>query len=159
MISLDPLPHPDLVPQSEEQPPALAPLTVRAYTLRSPLPMTSFAGPGGDADVSVHHPGHIEVRVTAPAAGPAVVREAYAAGWKATVDGASAEVQRADGGHIAVAVPAGTHAVVLDYDPPGLRLGALVGSSAGAGHDRSSGVAGRRRRASETTPTAPPAPP
>lgn len=126
VISLDPLAHPDLVAQAEEQPEALAPLTVRAYALRDPLPLTEFVGADGNAGLRLHEPGHIEVDVTTPGPGSAVVREAYAAGWKATLDGQAAEVRRADGRHIAVAVPAGAHRVVLDYDPPGLRPGALV---------------------------------
>ena len=130
VISLDPLSHPDLVPQSEERPPTLAPVAVRAYRLRDPLSMTAFVGADADVVARIHDPGHIELAVTTPARGSLIVREAYAAGWKAAIDGRAAEVGRADGRHIAVAVPAGTHAVVLDYGPPGLRLGVLVGALA-----------------------------
>jgi hypothetical protein len=156
VISLDPLDHPDLVPQSEEHPRALTPVTVRAYALRDPMPMTAFAGAAGTVAVRIHEPGHIEVDVSAPASGSAMVREAYAAGWKATVDGRATEVLRADGRHIAFDVPAGTHRVVLDYDPPGFRLGALVGLSASL---VTIGLLAwpRRRRNEETTP-APQAP-
>jgi uncharacterized membrane protein YfhO len=56
-----------------------------------------------------------------------VVREAWAAGWQARVDGARAAVSRAGGRHMAVAVPAGVHAVRLDYRAPGARAGAAVG--------------------------------
>jgi membrane protein YfhO len=126
VISLDPLVHPDLAPESEERPPALAPLTVRAYALRDPRPMAALMGADGTADVRRRDAGRLEVAVTAPLGGTLHVREAYAAGWKATVDGRAAGVQRAEGRHIAVAVPAGAHAVVLDYDPPGLRLGAWI---------------------------------
>ena len=159
VISLDPLTHPDLVLQWEEHPPALAPVTVRAYALRTPRPMTAFVGADGSVDVRLHDPGHMEVAVTTPTPGTAIVREAYAAGWKATVDGGAAEVLRADGRHIAVAVPAGTHVVVLDYDPPGLHFGALVGSLAAL---VTIGLLAwphpRRRDGNEAMAQAPPAP-
>ena len=160
VISLDPLSHPDLVPQSEEQPEALAPVAVRAYTLRDPRPMAAFVGADGNVDVRLRDPGHIEVAVSTPAAGSVVVREAYAVGWKATIDGRAAEVLRADGRHIAVAVPAGTHVVVLDYHPPGLRLGALTGLLAAL---VTIGLLawphGRRRPESEAMPPGPAASP
>lgn len=52
-----------------------------------------------------------------------VVRDGWAPGWSATVDGASAPVLRADGRHRAVPVPAGRCRVVLSYRPPPLRAG------------------------------------
>ena len=52
-----------------------------------------------------------------------VVRDSYARGWRASVDGVSAPILRADGKHRAVAVPAGKHEVVMRYEPPGLWIG------------------------------------
>lgn len=153
VISLDPLTHPDLVPQSEEHPRALAPVAVRAYSLRDPRPMATLVGADGTIDVRRHDAGHIEVAVTTPAAGSAIVREAYAAGWKATIDGRAAEVLRADGRHIAVAVPAGTHLVVFDYEPPGLRFGALAGlMSAAVTIGLAAWPLGRRKHGGGPTP-------
>jgi hypothetical protein len=166
VISLDPLTHPDLVPQAAERPPALAPLTVFAYALRDPLPLVSVASAvpaaslaearsrpadpafdprttvvtesetpplpstGGTAELRRHDPGHIEVGTTAAAAAAVVVREGYARGWTAAIDGVAAPVVRANGRHMAVIVPAGTHAVRLDYDPPGFRGGVLIALAA-----------------------------
>jgi hypothetical protein len=55
-----------------------------------------------------------------------VVRASYARGWRASVDGVPAPVQRANGKHRAVAVNAGRHEVVLWYEPPFLVAGIAV---------------------------------
>jgi hypothetical protein len=52
-----------------------------------------------------------------------VVRDSYARGWRAGVDGVPAPILRANGKHRAVAVPAGKHEVVMRYEPPGLWIG------------------------------------
>lgn len=79
------------------------------------------------------------------AAGWLVLAEPYAPGWKATVDGRSTAVLRADGGIRAVAVPGGARTVVLWYDPASVRwslwltaLGALgvIGLAAKTATDR-----------------------
>lgn len=81
-------------------------------------------------------PGEERFEVEADGFGYLVSRASYARGWKARVDGKEARVLRANGKHRAVPVPAGRHAVVLRYEPPGLRLGmaitalALVASAA-----------------------------
>jgi SAM-dependent methyltransferase len=69
-------------------------------------------------------------RVEADGAGFLVVRESFARGWTALVDGRAAPVLRANGKHRAVPVPAGSHEVRLAYRPPGLALGlGLMGVS------------------------------
>ena len=55
-----------------------------------------------------------------------VLSHAWQPGWKATVDGHAAPVLRANGLVLGVPVPAGRHEVHLWFEPPGLRLGALV---------------------------------
>ena len=62
--------------------------------------------------------------------GPAllVLRDSFARGWSASVDGRPSRVLRANGKHRAVPVPAGTHVVELGYRPPGLRGGVLLAS-------------------------------
>ncbi len=52
-----------------------------------------------------------------------VLLDTWAPGWKATVDGESVAVQRANYAFRAVAVPAGRSVVRLDYEPPGLGMG------------------------------------
>ncbi len=57
------------------------------------------------------------------------VDESFSPGWTARIDGEPARVRRADFRAMAVAVPAGTHEVVLEYHAPGLGAGfALSGA-------------------------------
>jgi hypothetical protein len=96
------------------------------------------SGPGSDAKATtaactrgeLHRTGFSageeRYRVETASAAYLVVRASHARGWQARVDGAPAPVVRANGKHQAVAVPAGTHEVVLRYEPPGLRLGQLA---------------------------------
>ena len=57
-----------------------------------------------------------------------------------------------------MAVPAGTHRVVFDYDPPGLSAGVLVAVSAAMVTIGLVAWPRRRRDAIEATTQAPPAP-
>lgn len=59
-----------------------------------------------------------------------VVRSTYARGWRASIDGRSAPVLRADGRHRAVALTAGKHELEFSYVPPGLRAGLAATSVA-----------------------------
>lgn len=50
----------------------------------------------------------------------------YSTGWTATVDGQSAEIQKADVAFMAVEVPQGDHSVVLTYRTPYLAEGSII---------------------------------
>lgn len=69
-----------------------------------------------------------DVAVDAPGPGWLVVREAYASGWRAWVDGAPAEIVPADVAFRGVHVPAGARRVRFEYETPGLLVGAVVSS-------------------------------
>jgi hypothetical protein len=71
-------------------------------------------------------PGREAYAVESDGAGYLVVRASYARGWQARVDGAAVPVQRANGKHRAVAIPAGRHTVEIRYEPPGLGVGLLA---------------------------------
>jgi hypothetical protein len=68
-------------------------------------------------------PDRVELAVDAAAPGILVLADAWAAGWRVTVDGAEAEPLHADFAFRGVAVPAGRHTVVWRYHPPGLPAG------------------------------------
>ena len=126
ILSLDPLDHPDLAPLARI--PAGPPgLTLHAYALRDPWPRASLScGAGCVAAAAIRsRPGEIAVDVEAPAAGPLLVRDNFAAGWTAAVDGQPAVV-RAAGRYMAVDVPAGRHSVLFRYRPPRLGLALLL---------------------------------
>jgi hypothetical protein len=75
--------------------------------------------------------GEERYEVATDASGYLVVRDSFARGWTARVDGVEAPVLRANGKHRAVPVRAGQWEVVLRYEPPGWYAGlALTGVSA-----------------------------
>jgi hypothetical protein len=151
VISLDPLTDPRLRLRAVAAPARIAPLTVGIYELADPLPLRSMADlvrPASDAppapEIAAVAGGPaareaaaavrriIEVKESSdridftvetdrPAA--VVMRETWAEGWTASVNGLAAAVSRADGRYRAVEVPAGRSRVVLRYRPPGLRAG------------------------------------
>jgi hypothetical protein len=69
-----------------------------------------------------------EVTVVAESAGDSllVLNDAWAAGWRAWIDGREVEVLPADVLVRAVPWPAGRHELRMAYEPPGLRPGAAV---------------------------------
>jgi hypothetical protein len=117
VLSLDPLQHPDLAPLFELAPDRIRPAAVRAYALRDPLPWTALGGAGRIGDVR-KSASRLELVTEADAATTLVVRDAWAPGWSARVDGAKVRMPR--GRHRELAVPAGRHRVVMSYAPPGL---------------------------------------
>ena len=71
-------------------------------------------------------PGWIEAAVEADRSTVFFLRDAYAPGWTASVDGRPAPALRANGRHCAVPIPAGRSRVSFRYTPPRLGLGLLV---------------------------------
>jgi hypothetical protein len=105
-----------------------------------PLGSVLLAGSGdaGGDDIAAPRPCAItrptdaEVRlacnVTAP--GYAVLLDAWAPGWSATVDGHDAPLERADLVTRAVRVAPGARTIVFRYSPPGFWLGAAISALA-----------------------------
>jgi hypothetical protein len=135
VVSLDPLPHAGL--RELARVPAGPPgMDIHVYALGGALPRASFlCGDGCEARLRRRsRPGAIDVEVDAPAPGTLLLRDNYARGWRAAVDGRAVEVRRA-GPHMEIGVDAGRHAVALEYRPPGLRAAlvlTLLGVVAGA---------------------------
>jgi hypothetical protein len=76
--------------------------------------------------------GRDEAEVEVDAARPAllVVTDVHFPGWKATVDGRDAEIERVDYLLRGVQVPAGSHTVELRYEPASWRVGWIVSALA-----------------------------
>jgi hypothetical protein len=101
-------------------------------------------------------PERIEIEAEADRPTLVVLRDTFAPGWVARVDGSPAPVLRADGRHRAVPIGAGRHRVILSYRAPGLVAGFVLSVASGlvllllwpfgaerrrsAGHRRDSGV-------------------
>ena len=86
----------------------------------------------------------LELGAETQAATVLVVRDGWAPGWTARVNGRPEPVWRTDGRHRAVALPAGRSDVVLSYRPPGLTAGVAL---SGVGLTLVVGLGWRRRPA------------
>ncbi len=60
----------------------------------------------------------VRIQLTAPSACLAVIAESYYPFWHAEIDGQPAEVLRVSCGLMGVEVPAGSHTILLRYQPP-----------------------------------------
>ena len=130
VLSLDPITHPDLRLRNVVAPPRIAPLVVHVYELERPLPLREVFG--GRVLSLDDRPGRIEMEVEAPAPTAVVVRDAYAPGWSAAVNGFPVPVRLEAGRHCAVPVPGGRSRVLLTYESPRIRAGLLISLLAGA---------------------------
>jgi len=80
-------------------------------------------------------------------------------GWSARDEHGTLPIGRANGPFLAMAVPPGTHRVVLRYRPPGLRSGTAVSIAALLVALLAEGVAARSRRRRLAGPEERPGPP
>jgi hypothetical protein len=120
-----PIAHGSLRPVSLLQPARIAPLAVHVYALQGALPLRSVEGAAGRVLSERAAPDRLELEVEAEAEATLLVRDAFASGWSATVDGAPARV-RSIGEHRAVGIPPGRSSVVFVYRAPGARAGLLA---------------------------------
>jgi hypothetical protein len=84
---------------------------------------------GGDravVEILLYEPERIEAQVTAANAGWLVLTDAWYPGWEVRVDGAPAEIERADILFRAVTLPEGEHHVEWIFRPASFRIGAAV---------------------------------
>lgn len=130
VLSLEALQDESLVPLSILEPARMAPLRIHAYRLREPLPYVELLGASGLVLTLGERPGAVDLDVEAAGAATVLVREAFAPGWVADVDGRTARVVAERGGHSSVPVPGGRSRVRLRYQPPGARLGAVTSAAA-----------------------------
>jgi membrane protein YfhO len=89
-----------------------------------PAPPTP--GFAGSARIVEWRPNRVSVEAELSAPGYVVLVESYDPSWEATIDGGPAIVLRANVGFRAVAVPEGTHRVVLRYRPRAAMVGLAV---------------------------------
>jgi hypothetical protein len=122
----------DVLPKQPKPVPIVGPDDVP----RSPGP--------GQLVVTKYAPGHATLRAVLSSPSLVLVRDSFAPGWTARVDGRVVAPYPAAGIFFAVPVGAGTHEIALDYRTPGLRAGALV---AGGWIVFAAALAWRRRHA------------
>jgi hypothetical protein len=100
-----------------------------SYRQRGPGSLSAPRGRTAATDrarVTSRSAGALSVRATSKRPGWLVVRQTFAPGWQATVDGHPVPVQRADVAFQAVRLPAGTHTVRLLYRPASVSIGLVV---------------------------------
>lgn len=127
VLSLDPLAHAELEPLFALAPARIAPLVVHGYALRDPPPRIALAEGEGEVRAVSATARRLELAVVTSAPATLVVRDGWAAGWSARIDGEPVPIPR--GRHRQVAVPAGRHRVAMSYAPRGLAP-ALAGALA-----------------------------
>jgi hypothetical protein len=127
VLSLDALGDDELEPLFVSAPERINPLELHAYSLRGALARLELSAPGRVEALS-ESANRLELAVDAESAARLVVRDAWAAGWRALVDGRPAPLQQAR--HRVLDLPAGRHRVALSYEPPRLRLAAAAFASA-----------------------------
>lgn len=101
------------------------------HAFLAPRPFVLEALPPGPAawEITVFSPVRIELTGLAREPGMLVVSEVASRGWKATVDGRDAGVERVAGGLIGVELSAGAREVKLRYDPASFRVGFWVSAA------------------------------
>jgi hypothetical protein len=94
------------------------------------LPSPPAAGASG-GKVSVSRRGtRLQAQVSTDGPAYLVLKQAWYPGWRATVDGRRIPIYRADLALQAVPVPTGQHAVVVEYRPGSLVVGAALSLAA-----------------------------
>jgi hypothetical protein len=129
VLALEPVRDPGLRLVDAATPPRIAPLAVHVHALSDPAPWAALVAAGGAATpvaLERRASGSMRARVSAPGEGTLLVREGYARGWTARLDGVAVPVHREAGRYLGVRVPAGLHDVALAYRPPGLRAALAV---------------------------------
>ena len=84
------------------------------------------ASPAGDARIEDYENDRVVIRARADRPGLVVLADSWYPGWKATVDGEDADVERVDYAVRGVAVGPGSHRVELTYAPASFRAGWIV---------------------------------
>ncbi|MBM4266032.1 MAG: YfhO family protein [Deltaproteobacteria bacterium] len=92
-------------------------------------------------------PDHLALEVVIDAAGLVIVNDTYLPGWRATIDGNPAAIERVNGLVRGVWVPAGRHRVEMRYLAPGLAVGSAISLSVLAAIGLVLAIVPRRARA------------
>lgn len=80
----------------------------------------------GRSTITRYAPGEIALDVESATEGMLVLSTSYAAGWRATLDGAETPLYVANHAFHAIRVPSGSHTVVFTYAPVSATMGAWI---------------------------------
>lgn len=103
-----------------------ATLPLRAAVVEHDHPLS--LPPVAEGTARVRYPGDAEaiVDVESSTGGLLVLHDAYARGWRATIDGNETEIMPVNVLSRGVVVPRGNHRIVFRYMPPGFVAGAVI---------------------------------
>jgi hypothetical protein len=104
---------------------------------------------GGTATITRYEPERVTIEADSDGPGLVVLSDNHFPGWKATVDGEPADVERVDYLFRGVRVGAGSHTIELRYEPLSWRIGWIVSLISLAALALALIVGWRRRRAPE----------
>ena len=122
LVSLDPLEDPALRPLFVLAPQRIRPVAVHAYGLVDTSPRVELVG-GGAIGALSETANRLELEVASDGPTTLRLRDAWAPGWTANVDGSRVALPPAR--HRELALPPGRHQVRFEFTPPGWR-GALA---------------------------------
>jgi hypothetical protein len=80
----------------------------------------------GEAEIVRYEPDRVELSATTDGRALVVLSDVHMPGWKATVDGREASVERVDYLLRGIPVEAGEHRIVLEYAPASWRIGWIL---------------------------------
>ncbi|MEO8360452.1 MAG: YfhO family protein [Vicinamibacteria bacterium] len=121
VVSLEPLANPHLHLQNEVSPKRITPLTIRIYQLDGGRSRFSR-----DAVVVRDIPNELALDVTSDQAGTLIVRDPFAAGWTASVNGSPRSIIKTADGYREIRLSAGKNQIAMTYAPEGLRKGIFI---------------------------------
>ncbi|MEO6629863.1 MAG: hypothetical protein ABIP03_14995 [Aquihabitans sp.] len=132
----------------------------REVVIEGPQPTVGDARPAGSGAVPAtigwlqDDPNQVRLAVDSPSAGWLVLLDNWDPGWKATVGGRSAKMEKANFTQRAVRVPAGASVVTFTYRPSEIRTGRAVSAASATGLVGFLAVdqVGRRRRRAAPKP-------
>jgi hypothetical protein len=113
------------------------------------------SGPAGEAEIVRYGPERVTIRASSEGPGLLVLSDNHYPGWKATVDGEPADVERVDYLFRGVRLGPGAHTVEFRYEPLSFRIGWIVSLLALVGLVAAIAVGKRRRRAPMAIRSAP----
>lgn len=111
------------------EPQVTAVLTPVSKNIQS-RPAAETAPGSGMVEITHYEPGHIMIKVENDTPRFLVLTEAYYPGWQARVDGAVADLYRADGYFQGVFLPAGQHEVQFEFVPGSVAYGRVLSMTA-----------------------------
>jgi hypothetical protein len=110
------------------------------------IPDAGAAGATGTAAITHYGDELVTLRSRSSGPGLVVLSDNQYPGWKATVDGRDARVERVEYVLRGVRVPSGTHTIEMRYEPLSWRIGAIVSLLSLVGLVVAAAVGWRRRR-------------